>query len=72
MLKVIVLFVTVNLPKHASDEAKFRVAIVDLKTMRKSVILSNDPEMKTAKVGDCLFLQPKDGDDRMKIIKRCN
>ena len=72
MLKVIVLFITVNLSKHAPEEAKFRVAIVNLSTMRKSVVLSNDTEMKDVKVGDCLILDPKEGDDRMKIIKRCN
>jgi hypothetical protein len=72
MIRVIILFVTMNLPKHADDEASFRVAIVDLSTMRKSVILSNDPDMNVAKAGDCFILQPKNGEDRMKIVKRCN
>ena len=56
MLKVIVLFITVNLSKHAPEEAKFRVAIVNLSTMRKSVVLSNDTEMKDA---SGLLLRPK-------------
>ena len=72
MIKVIVLYVALNLPKHAPDEAKFRVAIVDLKTLRKSVILSNDPDMQGIRPGDCLLLTPRDGEDRMKIIDRCN
>lgn len=71
-MKVIVLLLSINLPKRPDDEAKYRVAVVDLKTLRKSVILSNDPNMRKVDIGDCLILAPKDGNDRMKIIGRCN
>jgi hypothetical protein len=71
-VKVIVLFIAINLPKRPDDEAKYRVAVVDLKTLKKSLILSNDHAMRGVDVGDCLILVPKDGNDRMKIVGRCN
>ncbi len=72
MIKIIVLFIYANTPKHPGDEAKFRIAGAELRTGKRVILLSDDPTMKAFGVGDCLVLSNKKGEKNVTFVKRCN
>lgn len=72
MIKIIVLFIYANISKHPDDEAKFRIAGAELKSGRRVLLLSNDPEIKGFHLGDCLVLSVKKGENNATFVKKCN